>query len=223
MRLTVGLLLALQKLEGDYPSLWSVTLRESKDLRLCKSDQSLYVVQRTGRKPKPTDTTSQPSPSKKVPGECQALKAVLKVKLVSIITVSFIRCTWGEKVFYTHVAKYFIQSSATVPITDASSENLPGNTSCSHRLYWSAFRLNFDMKSVSLNQWLSSSKGGEKNEWEYHATYLPTWISFLSCKVQIWTNRGMEGNDSITSQKECQDRDYTKGKQKNGGNVALLG
>lgn len=35
-------------------------------------------------------------------------------------------------------------------------------------------------------------------------------------------NGGKEGNDSISLQKECQDLDYTKGKQKNGANVALL-
>ena len=98
MCLTVRLLLALQKLEGDYPSILYVTLRESKDLRLCKSDESLYVVQMTGHKPKPTDTTSQASPFKKVPGECQALTAVLKVKLVSVITVPFISYTWGKKI-----------------------------------------------------------------------------------------------------------------------------
>lgn len=104
MGLTVRLILALQRLEGDYPSILYVTRRERKDLRLCKSDHSLHVVQMTGHKPKPTNTSSQPSPCKKVPGQCQALKAVLKVKLVSVITVPFISYNWGKKLFYTHVA-----------------------------------------------------------------------------------------------------------------------
>lgn len=52
--------------------------------------------------------------------------------------------------------------------------------------------------------------------------YLPTWISFLFCKAQIGMNRGKERNDSISSQEECQNLDYTQGKEKTEGNVALL-
>lgn len=50
-----------------------VTLKESKEMTLRQSDQSLCVVQMRVHNPNPTDTTSQPSPfKKKFPGECQA-------------------------------------------------------------------------------------------------------------------------------------------------------
>lgn len=111
MCLTVRLLLALEKLEGDYPSIF--TIRENKDLRLCKSDQPLYVVQMTSHKLKSTDATSQPCPFKKVSGECQALKGCPEGQISSYNHSALHILYLGEKTFYTHVARNFMPSSCS--------------------------------------------------------------------------------------------------------------
>lgn len=54
---------------------------------------------------------------------------------------------------------------------------------------------------------------------EYHATYLHELVFFLA---KYRSELKEKKDDIISSQNECQDLDYTKGKQKNEGNAALL-
>lgn len=148
-----------------------VTLKENKETRLCQSDQSLCVVQMTGHNPNSTDTTSQPCPFKKNPRRTPGLKAVLKVKLVSVITVPFVSYSWVKKLFYTYVMKPL---SSLVAITAKSTKK--------YHLFPQivlVFIVNFDGKSISVNQWLPC-KGRDEKAWEYRATYPHELVSFLA-------------------------------------------
>lgn len=172
--------------------------KESKEMRLCQSDQSLCVVQMTGHNPNQTNKPTIPL-QKNSPMRVSSLKAVLKVKLVPVITVPFVSYLWGKKLFYTYVVKPL---SRLQWCTAKFSKKYP--------LFPQmilVFIVNFDGKSISVNRWLPCKGGTRKLENMVLTTYMNQ-FPFLQSRLE-----GMEErNDSISSQEECQDLGYTKGK-----------
>lgn len=131
------------------------------------------------------------------------LKAVLKVKPVISNHSAFCKLFMREKKFYTYVV---------IPLSRL--QWYIAKSTKKYHLFQQiilVFIVNFDGKSISVNQWLLAKVGQESVR---ISSYLPTWISFPSCKAQVGMNGGKERNDSIPSQEECQDLGNTKAKEK---------
>lgn len=142
-------------------------------------------------------------PSKKSPRRMPGLKAVLKVKPVSGITVPFVSFSWGKELFNTYMVKplsrlqwYTAKSTKKKHLVSIVFTGLYSE------FWWEKY---LSESVTSLQKWDKKVR---------ISCYLPKWISFLSCKAQRGMNGRKERNDSIPSVEECQDPGYTKGKEK---------
>lgn len=128
-------------------------------------------------------------PSRKCPSRMPGLKAVLKVKLVSVITVPLVSYWWGEKIFYTYVVKPL---SRLQWYTAKSTEK--------YHLFPQVilvFIVNFDGKSISVNQWLPWKGGTRKCENIMLPTYRNQFLFLQNTGRKEW-RKGKEWQHLFT-------------------------
>lgn len=189
-----------------------VTLKENKEMRPCQSDQSLCAVQMTGHNPNSTDTTSQPCPFKKKSQENARLEGCPEGQIGICNHSALCKLFMSEKIILHLCDETFVQSGCNHCKIYQEIPSVPTDCTGLYSEFWWEKHLSESVTSLQ----------GSGRESMRISCYLPTWISFLSCKAQIGMNGGKERNDSISSQEECQNLDYTQGKEKTEGNVALL-